>query len=348
VRRLARLLRRGLEVTAQHWPALRAAYALVHQAAQLLANEDAADRATVETRYAAHLTRIREARDQLGLLAPAIDRFLRVSASYWPGLFHCYAVPALPRTNNELEHFFGAARYHERRAAGRKGADPGTVVRGQVRLVAAVATRQRPRVAHDLLPVDLSRWQELRRQLTVRHDARRAQRRFRHDPATYLRALEDQLLKDLVWVLLVPQSAAGTLPGDLGPPQVAAQPVDAQADAVLLGHPGGELGRCPGALARRHRGPHPRQQGRGQGGVLAAAWLIRQGVKPAGKEGFAPGAHGLLVLAAVARDARHAPARIREAHHLQAVTRARRARALARARPQFNALLSREGDTVQI
>jgi hypothetical protein len=195
VRRLARLLRRGLEATACHWPALRAAYALVHQAAHLLTNEDAADRAPVEARYTAHLARMREARDQLGALAPAIDRFLRVSASYWPGLFHCYAVPALPRTNNELEHFFGAARYHERRAAGRKGADPGTVVRGQVRLVAAVATRQRPRAAHDLLPVDLPRWQELRRQLTVRHDARRAQRRFRHDPAAYLRALEDQLLK---------------------------------------------------------------------------------------------------------------------------------------------------------
>ncbi len=32
--------------------------------------------------------------------------------SYWAGLFHCYAVPDLPRTNNDLEHYFGTARYH--------------------------------------------------------------------------------------------------------------------------------------------------------------------------------------------------------------------------------------------
>lgn len=36
-----------------------------------------------------------------------------MSASYWPGIFHCYTVPDLPRTYNELEHFFGAARYHD-------------------------------------------------------------------------------------------------------------------------------------------------------------------------------------------------------------------------------------------
>lgn len=193
--RLARLLRRGLAATAAQWPAIRAAYTLVQEAAAVLANDDDAGRATVEARYRAHLTHLRAVRDQVGPLAPALDRFLRVSASYWPGLFHCYAVPGLPRTNNDLEHFFGAARYHERRAAGRKGADPGTVVRGQVRLVAAVATRQHPSLAHDLLPLDLPRWQELRRQLTVRHEARRAQRRFRQNPAAYLQALEDQLLK---------------------------------------------------------------------------------------------------------------------------------------------------------
>src|SRR3989475_5365330 len=46
--------------------------------------------------------------------APALETFGRhldtVSRSYWPGLFHCYEVPGLPRTNNELEsHFRGIA-----------------------------------------------------------------------------------------------------------------------------------------------------------------------------------------------------------------------------------------------
>jgi hypothetical protein len=43
----------------------------------------------------------------LGALAPAVDQFLKVTASYWPGLFHTYAVPGLPRTNNALEQYFG-------------------------------------------------------------------------------------------------------------------------------------------------------------------------------------------------------------------------------------------------
>ena len=40
-------------------------------------------------------------------VTPPIARFGlhldKVSRSYWPGLFHCYDVPGLPRTNNELE-----------------------------------------------------------------------------------------------------------------------------------------------------------------------------------------------------------------------------------------------------
>ena len=43
-------------------------------------------------------------------VTPTCDAFGRhldkVSRSYWPGLFHCYDVPGLPRTNNELESRF--------------------------------------------------------------------------------------------------------------------------------------------------------------------------------------------------------------------------------------------------
>ena len=129
----------------------------------------------------------------LGALAPAVARFLKVTASYWPGLFHTYEVADLPRTNNDLEHFFGSARYHERRATGRRGASPGLVVRGAVRLVAAVATRLQRFDAPDLQPRDLARWRQLRRQLTARQAARCAQRRFRRDPDAYLTALEQRL-----------------------------------------------------------------------------------------------------------------------------------------------------------
>ena len=84
----------------------------------------------------------------MGARAPAATHFRKVTASYWPGLFACYwpglfacyDVPDRPRTTNDLEHSFGTSRHLERRATGRKGASPAVVVRGAVRVVAAVAT----------------------------------------------------------------------------------------------------------------------------------------------------------------------------------------------------------------
>ena len=53
---------------------------------------------------------MRRHRDRAGALAPGIDRFTKVTRSYRPGLFHCCAVPGLPRTNNGLEQLFGSQR----------------------------------------------------------------------------------------------------------------------------------------------------------------------------------------------------------------------------------------------
>jgi hypothetical protein len=132
---------------------------------------------------------------ELGDLRGAIPHFLRVTKSYWLGVFRCYMTPALPRTNNDLEQCFGSARYHERRATGRKAASPVMVVRGSVRLVAAVATRAHPADATELRPRDLTAWRALRGALDYRHETRRAQLRFRRDPDRYLYNLEAQLLK---------------------------------------------------------------------------------------------------------------------------------------------------------
>ena len=45
----------------------------------------------------------------------------KVSRSYWPGLFHCYDVPELPRTNNEIESLFRDAGRQMLRITGQKG-----------------------------------------------------------------------------------------------------------------------------------------------------------------------------------------------------------------------------------
>lgn len=192
------MLTRGLAATAAPWPELRRAYAWVHRAARLLANADGHDRLSVRRQYAALLREMRAAMPDDGPLRVGVAHFLKVTASYWPGVFHCYAVPDLPATNNDLEHYFGSARYHERRASGRRSASPSLVVRGSVRLIAAVATRQRPFSAAELCPQDHQAWRTLRQRLEQRHDARRQQRRFRRDPAAYLAALEQTSLKSLL------------------------------------------------------------------------------------------------------------------------------------------------------
>jgi hypothetical protein len=187
------LLERGLTATAGAWPAIACAYGWVQRAAHLLANHDDRDGADVRRHYDALLAEMRRDRAAAGTLGPAVDHFLKVTANYSPGVFRCYEVADLPRTNNDLEQLFGAARYHERRTTGRKVASPALVVRGSVRVVAAVATRQQPFSAADLCPSDLARWHDLRRELEDRQEARRAQRRFRREPTAYLASLEAQL-----------------------------------------------------------------------------------------------------------------------------------------------------------
>jgi hypothetical protein len=148
----------------------------------------------VRRRYRALVAALARHHKALGSLTVAFDHFGKVTRSYWPGLFRCYEVEGLPRTNNDLEQFFGSYRYHERRCSGRKVSCPGTVVRGSVRLVAAAATRLRPIAAADLVPSDLKVWRELRGSLERRQAIRTMGRRFRHDPVTYLRSLEDSLI----------------------------------------------------------------------------------------------------------------------------------------------------------
>src|SRR3954464_7105105 len=129
-------------------------------------------------------------REEAGALSGAVSLFLKVSRSYWKGLFRCYRFPDLPRTNNDLEHYFGSVRYGERRASGRKGASPALVVRGSVRVVAAMATPPEGFTAADIRPVDFEEWKALRASLDNRREGRRAQLRCRRDPEAYLGGLE--------------------------------------------------------------------------------------------------------------------------------------------------------------
>ena len=186
-------MRRGLFATERLWAPLKTAQSWLVRAAEVLANEEQASAATVEKKYRDLLEEVLTAKTDEAVIEWATT-FYKVSRSYWRGLFHCYDMPELPRTNNELEQYFGAARHHERRATGHKRPTSGLVVRGSVRLVAAVATQVREWSGEALRPSNVGAWRQLRKQLEVRHEARRAAHRFRKDPDKYLAQLESQLL----------------------------------------------------------------------------------------------------------------------------------------------------------
>jgi hypothetical protein len=63
------------------------------------------------------------------LLATFSRHLDTVSRSYWPGLFHCYEVPGLSRTNNELESHFRETRRRLLRTTGQQGQTQRTLQR---------------------------------------------------------------------------------------------------------------------------------------------------------------------------------------------------------------------------
>ena len=60
--------------------------------------------------------------------------------------------------------------------------------------VVATTTRLRTVEVADLVPSDLASWRELRCRLERRQAVRTFGRRFRQDPAAYLKAIEDSLI----------------------------------------------------------------------------------------------------------------------------------------------------------
>jgi hypothetical protein len=192
---LQRLLKKGLQAAGTDWETLACVYSWVHQLAQVL--DDAKEKSVEERQLGFQVVLLhmqRHAPQLKGAWPQAIAHFLKVTQSYAPHLFFCYPIPDLPRTNNDLEQSFGQVRFHERRATGRKGALPGLVVHGTVRVQAALATRVKTFTVNELVPHDIQAWRNLRAQVSSRQESRCKQLRFRKDPPAYLATLEERLL----------------------------------------------------------------------------------------------------------------------------------------------------------
>jgi hypothetical protein len=48
-----------------------------------------------------------------------VDHLVKLADSYWPGLFHAYDHPQIPRTSNGIEGFFGSIKRSRRSISGR-------------------------------------------------------------------------------------------------------------------------------------------------------------------------------------------------------------------------------------
>lgn len=192
--RLQELLNKALESTQTDWQTLEKVSGWVERVASVLAEEDVRP----EERQLRFLMILMYMQEHMSELDPgfqkAITHFLKTTQRYAPHLFFCYQVPDLPRTNNGLEQSFGSVRRAERRATGRRGAVPGLVVYGAVRVQAALASAVKTFTAADLIPYDLASWRAVRAEISSHQENRCKQFRFRKNPAAYLAEVEQKFL----------------------------------------------------------------------------------------------------------------------------------------------------------
>jgi hypothetical protein len=173
----------------------------VQEASTILANTGNASASAVRRQYQRWVGQLERSCRGAAMSAPlreAAAHFIKVTRSYGEGLFHCYRIANLPRTNNALEQAFGSLRYHERRASGRKVASPSLVLNGCVRMATAAATRTRIVTRDMLASVPPARWRATRADLERRRQARCLRFRFRKNPSKYLAGLEEACGKLIV------------------------------------------------------------------------------------------------------------------------------------------------------
>ena len=96
------MLTRALQRTAGLWPPIKDAYALVYQAAHILANHEQQTGAQVRETYLVWVKHMQEQKASLGTLSTTIDHFVEKTANFAPGLFHCYDVANLQPSDYQV------------------------------------------------------------------------------------------------------------------------------------------------------------------------------------------------------------------------------------------------------
>lgn len=143
---------------------------------------------TVHAQLAAYLERL-DQRSDLDAPLRAFRQHLRVlTKRYTPGLFHCYDIPGLPRTNNDTESLFGRVRRQTLLTAGPYHAQQRLHEQGAWLLFEIVENEhaQLQRLQH----VSLEDWRAERQRMRTHRAPFTDDRRFRRQSPKYLAELE--------------------------------------------------------------------------------------------------------------------------------------------------------------
>jgi hypothetical protein len=112
------------------------------------------------------------------------------------GLYHCYDVPGLPRTDNAMEQFYRQLKTGERRATGHRRSDAFVVrVGGFAAYAAAASTRSEQDLRAQLATVPTSACQASRVALRATQERQTKMHRFHLRPDRYLSDLEARWTK---------------------------------------------------------------------------------------------------------------------------------------------------------
>lgn len=124
-------------------------------------------------------------------LRPKLEHLVTVLRRLGGGLYHCYDVPGLPRTDNDLEQFYRRLKAQQRRITGHRRSDH-FVVRVGGFAAYAVASSDAPEdtVLQLLAVVPAGAWQQERVILRANQERQAKMRRFHLHRTAYLADLE--------------------------------------------------------------------------------------------------------------------------------------------------------------
>jgi hypothetical protein len=148
---------------------------------------------TVRTRLDDYLEQLRQRTDLNAQLITFRRHLLRLTERYAPGLFHCYDIPGLPRTDNALESVFGRVRRQTLLTSGPHHAKQRLHEEGAWLLFDIV--RNEHEQIERLQRVPLEEWRKERQRMQEHRASFTDDRRFRRQSSEYLAELEAQAAK---------------------------------------------------------------------------------------------------------------------------------------------------------